>query len=66
MPNPKEIIVYTEFYVQTYQKWMKIRPRLNALDRYSMGYVSRKGIPTKICKENLPKLLQEPETYLLT
>lgn len=66
IPNHETFDIHTEFFIQTYQKWMKIRPRLNALDRYSMGYVSRKGIPTKIWKENLPKSLKEPETYLIT
>lgn len=35
-----------------YQKWMNTRPRLKALDRYSTGYVRRKGMPTNSCKAN--------------
>ena len=29
----------------THQKWMKTRPRLNALDMYSTGCDSKNGIP---------------------
>lgn len=33
-----------------YQKWMKMRPRLKALDIYAAGWDSRKGSPSKICR----------------
>lgn len=35
-----------------YQKWMKTRPRLNALEMYSTGYDAKKGKPTLICNLN--------------
>lgn len=33
-----------------YQKWMKTRPRLKALDRYAIGCANRKGSPNRICR----------------
>lgn len=33
-----------------YQKWMKTRPRLKALDRYAIGCPNRKGSPNRICR----------------
>ena len=33
-----------------YQKWMKTRPRLKALDIYETGYDTIKGSPNRICR----------------
>lgn len=33
-----------------YQKWMKTRPRLKALDIYATGCDTIKGSPTRICR----------------
>lgn len=37
-------------YSEMYQKWMKTRPRLKALDMYANGCETIKGSAKRICK----------------
>lgn len=53
----------TVFGLREYQKWMKIRPRLKALDIYEIGCEMIKGSPNRICRTIQQKLMEIDEHF---
>lgn len=46
-----------------YQKWMKTRPRLKALDIYEIGFDTIKGSPISICIDIHQQVVETDEHY---
>lgn len=63
-----EIIVLKWFEIQEvlykHQKWMKTRPRLNALEMYSTGYDNKNGIPTKTYRREMQSIRDKGRYFL--
>jgi len=49
----------------TDQKWMKTRPRLNALEMYSTGCDSKNGIPNNTCTTAAPNKAKKTPLMLM-